>query len=40
MGALGITERPATTLISKMYEFELTERIAGAGKEKHRFIVS
>lgn len=37
MEALGITERPATTLISKMYEFELTERIAGAGKGKYRF---
>lgn len=39
MEALGITERPATTLISKMYEFELTERIAGAGKGKYRFGV-
>lgn len=39
MEALGLTERPATTLISKMYEFELTERIAGAGKGKYRFGV-
>lgn len=39
MEALGITERPATTLIGKMYEFELTERIAGAGKGKYRFDV-
>lgn len=38
MQVLGITERPATALISKMYEFGLTERITGAGKGKYRFI--
>ena len=36
---LGITERPATALIRKMYELALTERITGAGKGKYRFIV-
>ncbi len=35
---LGITERPATTLLSRMYEMKLTERITGAGKGKYRFI--
>ena len=35
---LGITERPATALIRKMYELALTEQITGAGKGKYRFI--
>lgn len=39
MAVLGITERPATALIGRMYEFEFTERITGAGKGKYRFIV-
>ena len=39
MAVLGITERPATTLIGRMYELELTKRITGAGKGKYRFIV-
>lgn len=39
MEVLGITERPATALIAKMYELGLTERITGAGKGKYRFIV-
>lgn len=39
MEALGITERPATALIGKMYDLGLTERITGAGKGKYRFIV-
>ena len=39
MEVLGITERPATTLIGRMYELDLTERITGAGKGKYRFIV-
>ena len=39
MTVLGITERPATALIGKMYELEFTERITGAGKGKYRFIV-
>ena len=39
MDVLGITERPATTLIGRMYELDLTERITGAGKGKYRFIV-
>ena len=36
---LGITERPASTLLGKMYTLELTEKITGAGKGKYRFIV-
>ena len=36
---LGITERPATALIRRMYELGLTERITGAGKGKYRFVV-
>lgn len=39
MKVLGLTERPATALIGKAYELELTERITGAGKGKYRFIV-
>lgn len=39
MAVLGITERPATALIGRMYELEFTERITGAGKGKYRFIV-
>lgn len=39
MEVLGITERPATTLISKMYDLGLTERITGAGKGKYRFHI-
>lgn len=35
---LAITERPATALISRLYELGLTERITGAGKGKYRFI--
>lgn len=35
---LGITERPASTLLGKMYTLELTEKITGAGKGKYRFI--
>ncbi len=37
--ALAITERPATLLISRLYELGLTERITGAGKGKYRFII-
>ncbi|MBR4777292.1 MAG: Fic family protein, partial [Lachnospiraceae bacterium] len=36
---LGITEKPATTLLGKMYSLNLTEKITGAGKGKYRFIV-
>ena len=36
---LGITERPASTLLGKMYSLDLTEKITGAGKGKYRFIV-
>ena len=36
---IGITARPATTLLNRMYELGLTEQIAGAGKGKYRFIV-
>ena len=38
MEVLGITERPATTLIGKMYELELTDCITGIGKGKYRFM--
>lgn len=37
--ALGITERPASTLLGKMYSLGLTEKITGAGKGRYRFIV-
>ena len=36
---LGITERPASILLGKMYSLGLTEKITGAGKGKYRFIV-
>ncbi|MBR4345195.1 MAG: Fic family protein [Lachnospiraceae bacterium] len=36
---LSITEKPATTLLGKMYSLKLTEKIIGAGKGKYRFIV-
>lgn len=36
---LGITERPASTLLGKMYSFKLTEKITGAGKGRYRFVV-
>ncbi len=39
MKALGLTERPATALIGKAHELELTEKITGVGKGKYRFIV-
>jgi len=39
MKVLGLTERPATALLGKAYELELTERITGTGKGKYRFIV-
>ncbi len=35
MAVLGITERPATTLIGRMHELEITERITGDGKGKY-----
>ena len=38
MEVLGITERPATTLIGKMYKLEITDCITGIGKGKYRFI--
>ena len=36
---LEITERPASTLLGKMYSLNLTEKITGAGKGRYRFIV-
>lgn len=36
---LGITERPASTLLGKMYAIGITEKITGAGKGKYRFVV-
>ena len=39
MKVLGLAERPATALLGKAYELELTERIAGAGQGQYRFIV-
>ena len=35
---LGITERPASTLLGKMYSIGITEKITGAGKGKYRFM--
>ena len=35
---LGITERPASTLLGKMYSLGLTEKITGAGKGRYRFV--
>lgn len=35
---LGITERPASTLLGKMHALNLTEKITGAGKGRYRFI--
>lgn len=39
VNVLGITERPASTLLGKMYDIGLTEKITGAGKGRYRFIV-
>lgn len=39
VGVLGITERPASTLLGRMYSLDLTEKITGAGKGKYRFFV-
>ena len=39
VGVLKITERPATTLLGKMYLNDLTEKITGAGKGKYRFTI-
>ena len=36
---LGITERPASTLLGKMFSLGLTEKITGAGKGKYRFVI-
>ena len=36
---LKITEKPASTLLGKMYSLHLTEKITGAGKGKYRFIM-
>lgn len=38
VAVLHITERPASTLLKKMYDLKLTEQITGAGKGKYRFI--
>ncbi len=39
VNVLGITERPASTLLGKMYSLNLTEKITGAGKGKYRFVI-
>ena len=39
MEVLGITQRPATELIGRMFKLELTEQVKGAGKGKYRFVV-
>ena len=39
VAVLGITERPASTLLGKMYSLELTEKITGAGKGRYRFVI-
>ena len=36
---LGITEKPASTLLGKMHSIGITEKITGTGKGKYRFIV-
>ena len=36
---LGITEKPASTLLGKMHSIGITEKITGAGKGRYRFIV-
>lgn len=36
---LGITERPASTLLGRMLDLGLTEKITGAGKGRYRFTV-
>lgn len=36
---LKITESPASTLLGKMFDLSLTEKITGAGKGRYRFIV-
>ena len=36
--SLGITERPASTLVKRMYELGITEKMIGVGKGKYRFI--
>ena len=36
--SLGITEKPASTLIKRMYELGITEKMIGVGKGKYRFI--
>ena len=35
---LGITEKPASTLLGKMYSLGITKKITDAGKGKYRFI--
>ena len=36
--SLGITEKPASTLVKRMYELGITEKMIGVGKGKYRFI--
>ncbi len=36
---LKITEKPASTLLGRMYSLHLTEKITGAGKGRYRFII-
>ena len=36
--SLGITEKPASTLIKRMYELGITEKMIGVGNGKYRFI--
>ena len=39
VNVLGITEKPATTLLGTMYSLKLIGKITGAGKGKYRFTV-
>lgn len=39
VAVLGITERPASTLLGRMLDLGLTEKITGAGKGRYRFTV-
>lgn len=34
-----ITDRPASTLLSKMYSLGLIEKVTGVGKGKYRFVL-
>ena len=39
VSVLGLTEKPASTLIKKMVDLRLVESVRGLGKGKYRFVV-